>query len=194
MNTTEETQVHNTAITLIYGKPLNPSHIPVMSSCCLPTISETVFGRQLTSLGASLSEWALQLLLSPKGRVVDVSPPTCFWQHPSLSLRPPNSRISANLSSRQRRAYSSGLTAELTRHMVLQKAKALCWMRMSCTETSASMKERVGSQQPTMMSRIRPRVRANRMSSRMRAWPRVGTPWWPVMDASCRLALHKIRA
>lgn len=157
----------------------------MLSSCWLLTISETE------------SSWVLGLgsfrLLSS----ADGSPGLKCSEgvlHLPVSHSLCRNCCRATLSSLQRRAYSSGLTAELTRQRVLQKAKALCWVWVRITVTSANMNESAGSQHPTNMSTIRPKVRASRMSILMRACPDPAAPWRLVMEDSWRWAFHRMRA
>lgn len=132
--------------------------------------------------GVSSSERVVQLLSSAEGNPGVKSSEHFLHLQNSYSLWSSCSR--ATLSSRQRRAYSSGFIAELTRQRVLQKAKALCWVCVRTMETSANMKDSAGSQQPTSMSRIKPKVRASRISILMRAFPVPAAAWMLVMEAS----------
>jgi len=143
-------------------------------------------------LGVSSSEMAVQLLSSVEGNLgVKAS---VDFRHLPISHSLCSSCRRATLSSRQRSAYSNGLMEELSRQRVLQKANALCWVGVRSTETSATMNESAGSQQPTMMSRIRPKVRASRISILMRAWPVAAAPWRLAIEDSWRWAFHRMRA
>lgn len=140
------------------------------------------------ALGMSSSERFVKLLSWAEGKSTE------RFLHLLLSYSCWSSCSKAIFSSRQRRAYSSGLMAELTRQRVLQKAKALCWVSVRNIDTSANMKDKAGSQQPTSMSRIKPKVRASRISILMRALPVPVEPWMFVMEASWRWALYRMRA
>lgn len=162
-----------------------------MCSCWLFTTSEIEFRRVVLVFGTSSSEMTVQWISSVEGNP-GVNSSEDFLHLPMSHSFCSNCKR-ATLSSRQRSAYSSGLTAELTKQRVLQKAKALCWLCVRRTETSANMKERAGSQQPTSMIRIRPKVRARRISILMRAWPAPVAPWRLVIEDSWRWAFTRMR-
>lgn len=158
--------------------------------CWWFTTSEMELNWALLVRVVSSSEMVVQLLSSAEGLLKSSE----HFLHLQISCSLWSNCSIAILISRQRRAYSSGFMAELTRQRVLQKAKALCWLCVRTMETSANMKDSAGSQQPTSMSRIKPKVRARRISILMRAFPVPAAPWILVMEASWRWALYRMRA